>query len=142
MRLRPSWDEYFLSICESVSCRSHDEETQVGVVIVDESRRILATGYNGFPPGSNDFHLPATRPEKYAYMVHAELNAIASSRQDLRGSCLYVSLSPCKECAKAIITAGVKRVVFRKKYNNEDFNFVKNLLSSCGVEFLEFSIPP
>lgn len=49
--IRPSWDDYFLNIAAAVSKRSHDGETQVGVVIVDENKRILATGYNGFPLG-------------------------------------------------------------------------------------------
>jgi dCMP deaminase len=131
--VRPSWDEYFLAIADVVSSRSHDGETAVGVVVVDESKRILATGYNGFPPGSNDQELPNLRPDKYPFMVHAEINAIASSRQDLRGSTLYVTWSPCRDCAKAIITAGVKEVVYRKEYRNDDFDFVLAFLKNCGL---------
>lgn len=131
---RPSWDRYFLDIAEAVSRRSHDGETQVGAVIVDPNKRILATGYNGFPPGCDDRELPNLRPDKYPYMVHAEINAIASSRQDLRGSTLYCTWSPCRDCAKAVITAGVARVVFRKAYKNDDFNFVINLFTRCGIE--------
>jgi len=134
-RVRPSWDEYFLNIAEVVATRSHDIETQVGVVIVDKNNRILATGYNGFPPGCNDSKLPNTRPEKYKYMVHAEINAIASSRQDLRNSSLYVTISPCSNCIKAIVTAGIKKVVYKNKYENDDYLFVKNFLEECGVEF-------
>lgn len=131
---RPTWDEYFLDIAEAVSTRSHDGETHVGVVVVDETRRILATGYNGFPPGCDDSSLPNLRPDKYPFMVHAEMNAIASSRQDLRNSTLYVTWSPCRDCAKAIITAGVKTVVYRREYRNEDFEFVIHFLRSCGIE--------
>lgn len=131
---RPSWDRYFLDIAEAVSRRSHDGETQVGVVIVDPNKRILATGYNGFPPGCDDRELPNLRPDKYPYMVHAEINAIASSRQDLRGSTLYCTWSPCRDCAKAVITAGIARVVFRKAYKNDDFTFVLDLLTRCGIE--------
>lgn len=130
---RPTWDCYFLDIAECVSKRSHDGETQVGVVIVDENRRILATGYNGFPPGCDDMKLPNLRPDKYPFMVHAETNAIASSRQDLRNSTLYVTWSPCRDCAKAIITSGVRSVVYRQEYRNEDFDFVMNFLKSCGL---------
>lgn len=131
---RPHWDSYFLDIAEAVSRRSHDPETQVGVVIVDESRRILATGYNGFPPGCDDTQLPNLRPDKYPFMVHAETNAIASSRQDLRNSTLYVTWSPCRDCAKTIITAGVRTVVYRRAYRNEDYDFVMNFLKTCGLE--------
>jgi dCMP deaminase len=130
---RPSWDDYFLNVAEAVSLRSHDAETRVGVVVVDENKRILTTGYNGFPPGCDDLVLPNLRPDKYPFMVHAEINAIAASRQDLRSSTLYCTHSPCRECAKAIITAGVKRVTYRKAYKNDDHLFVENFLTSCGV---------
>lgn len=131
---RPSWDCYFLDIAEAVSKRSHDGETHVGVVIVDENKRILATGYNGFPPGCDDSVLPNLRPDKYPFMVHAETNAIAASRQDLRNSTLYVTWSPCRDCAKAIITSGVRTVVYRQEYKNEDYDFVMNFLRSCGLD--------
>lgn len=131
---RPAWPDYFLEIAEAVSHRSHDGETQVGVVVVDENKRILATGYNGFPPGADDGTLPNLRPDKYPFMVHAEMNAIAASRQDLRGATLYVTWSPCRECAKAIITAGIRRVVYRHEYRNDDFEFVRELFGRCKVE--------
>ncbi len=131
---RPSWDHYFIGIAEAVAKRSHDGETQVGVVIVDENKRILATGYNGFPPGCDDRQLPNLRPDKYPFIVHAEINAIAASRQDLRNSSLYCTYSPCRDCAKAIITAGIKNVVFQTAYKNEDYDFVMNFMRSCGLE--------
>lgn len=139
IRNRPSWDTYFLTIAEAVASRSHDAETQVGVVIVDENKRILATGYNGFPPGCDDERLPNLRPDKYPFMVHAELNAIASSRQDLRNSYLYTTHSPCRECAKAIVTAGIRRVTFGHAYKNDDSEFVVEFLKSCRVEVVEKS---
>ena len=130
---RPTWDEYFILIAQTVSLRSHDAETQVGAVIVDENHRILSTGYNGFPPGCDDDALPNLRPDKYPYMVHAEMNAIASSRQDLRNATLYTTHSPCGECAKAIITAGIKRVVYKTAYANDNLNFITNFLTNCGI---------
>ena len=140
---RPAWDEYFLTIAEAVAQRSHDGETSVGVVVVDESRRILATGYNGFPPGCKDADLPNLRPDKYPFMVHAEMNAIASSRQDLRNSTLYVTWSPCRDCAKAIITAGIRKVVYKREYKSEDYDFVIDFLKSCGLEVCHAdAIPP
>ncbi len=130
---RPAWPEYFLNIAHAISLRSHDAETQVGVVIVDENNRILATGYNGFPPGAQDHLLPNLRPDKYPFMIHAEINAIATSRQDLRNASLYSTHSPCRECAKAIITAGIKKVSYKHSYQNDDAQFVRNFLASCGV---------
>lgn len=113
---RPSWDEYFIDIAVAVSARSIDTSLKVGTVVVDTGRRIIATGYNGFPPNFPDHSLPRTRPEKYVYTVHSEANAIASSRSDLRLGTLYCTHSPCTECAKIIITAGIRRVVFRDIY--------------------------
>jgi dCMP deaminase len=139
-RERPGWDEYFLTIADVVSRRSHDPETQVGVVVVDTNKRVIATGYNGFPPGSDDSKLPNLRPDKYPFMVHAEMNAIASSRTDLRDSTFYVTYSPCLECAKAIITAGVKEVVFKSGYDNSDREFVANLLRDCGVSLRQATL--
>ena len=113
---RPGWDRYFMDIARAVSARSIDPSVHVGAVLVNSGRRIQSTGYNGFPPGFPDDELPLTRPEKYPYTVHAEVNAIASSQSDLRGGTLYCTLSPCVECTKVIITAGIVRVVFEEKY--------------------------
>ncbi len=131
---RPSWDEYFINIARVVSTRSHDAETKVGAVLVDENHRILATGYNGFPPGLTDDSLPNLRPDKYPFMIHAEINAIATSRQDLRNASLYCTHSPCRDCSKAIITAGIRRVCFVHSYANDDSEFVEKFLKSCGIE--------
>jgi dCMP deaminase len=116
MRDRPDWDTYFIWVARAVAVRSPDEETQVGCVIVDRAHRIIAAGYNGFPPGFPDEELPATRPHKYPYMVHAEINAMVSSKSDLRGSTLYCTHSPCADCVKAIATAGISTVVYATKY--------------------------
>lgn len=130
---RPSWDIYFLNIAKAVALRSHDMQTQVGVVIVGDNQRILSTGYNGFPSKCNDGDLPNLRPDKYPFIVHGEINAIVACRQDMRGSTLYSTHSPCRECAKAIITTGIKNVVFDTHYQNEDTEFVSQFLSSCNV---------
>jgi dCMP deaminase len=121
-------------MAKAASARSHDAQTQVGCVIVDVDHRVLASGFNGFPPGFPDNRLPNTRPEKYKYVVHAELNAIASSRQDLRGSSLYSTHTPCPDCAKAIITAGIKRVVCETIYANEHTPLAIELFELGRVE--------
>ena len=128
---RPSWDEYFIGIAEAVSLRSHDAETKVGCVIVKDNR-IISTGYNGFPPGAPDHEWPNKRPNKYAFMVHAEINAIASCSQDMRGSILYCTLSPCEDCIKAIITAGCDYVIYSKPYERS-IQFVTEFARRCSV---------
>jgi dCMP deaminase len=121
--------------------RSKDPSTQVGACIVDESNRILSTGYNGFPKGCSDDIFPWNRDEsigetKYPFVVHAELNAILNNRgKSLAGSKIYVALFPCHECAKAIIQAGISEVIFlsdKYKATVSDENS-RRMLIAAGV---------
>lgn len=109
-----SWDEYFMGIAMLSACRSKDPNTQVGACIVNDRNRIMSVGYNGFPSGCDDDEFPWEREgsafnTKYAYVCHAELNAILNASGDLRGCKVYVALFPCNECAKAIIQERDKR---------------------------------
>ena len=134
MRERPDWDTYFLDIAEAVSRRSHDADTQVGCVIVAPNRHIVGTGYNGFAPGLPDDKLPNTRPDKYPYMVHAEQNAIANAERSLQGCTCYCLFTPCNDCAKLLLAAGIRRVVCRMAYWNSDWAKIQELLELGGVE--------
>ena len=113
-----SWDEYFMGIAILSAKRSKDPNTQVGACIVNESNKIMTVGYNGFPVGCDDDVFPWERTgdeleTKYAYVCHAELNAILNNRGvNLEGCRIYVTLFPCNECAKAIIQSGIKEVVY------------------------------
>lgn len=113
-----SWDDYFMSIAMLSAQRSKDPSTQVGACIVSPDKKIIGTGYNGFPTGCSDDDLPWAREGdfldvKYSYVCHAELNAILnSSGKSLNGCSIYVALFPCNECAKAIIQSGIKEVVY------------------------------
>ncbi|MGP1507371.1 MAG: deoxycytidylate deaminase [Sphaerochaeta sp.] len=122
-----SWDEYFMSVAALSSMRSKDPNTQVGACIVNQDRKIVGTGYNGFPTGCSDDLLPWARvgkplETKYPFVCHAELNAILNSiSRDLRDCTLYVVMFPCNECAKAIIQSGIREVVYRdNKYPDSD----------------------
>lgn len=137
MRPRPSWHEYFLAIAKTVATRSHDEETQVGCVIVDADCRIIGTGYNGFPPGFPDEELPARRPEKYPYFVHAEINAMVSAKTDLGGAVLYCTHSPCAECVKAVATAGIRLVVYETPYAGMERT--EEILELAGIPLLQLT---
>jgi dCMP deaminase len=134
LRDRPSWHTYFLNIAEVVATRSHDAETQVGAIIVSPTHRIIATGYNGFPANCDDDLLPNLRPDKYPFVIHAEVNAIVSAKQDLSGCMIYVTHSPCHDCAKTIIASGIKKVIFRQIYKNADTDFILNFLKTFQVE--------
>lgn len=112
--MRLTWDEYFLSIASLVSTRSKDPRTKVGAVIVLD-RRIVATGYNDFPPGIEDRNLERWEiPTKYFFVSHAERGAIDMAARDgvaLKGCTIYITLPPCVECAKSIIRCGIVEVV-------------------------------
>jgi len=123
------WDEYFMGVAHLSAMRSKDDSSQVGACIVNEKNRIVGIGYNGFPIGCSDDELPWEKNDnylesKYAYVVHAEPNAILNSSVDLAGSRIYVTLYPCNECAKLIIQSGIKEVIYLEHKYPEDPIFV------------------
>ena len=138
-----SWDEYFMGVAILASQRSKDPSTQVGACIIDGDKRILSTGYNGFPKGCSDDEFPWNRDEsqgetKYQYVVHAELNAILNaSGKKLADATLYVGLFPCNECAKAIIQSGITEVVYLSdKYHNTSAMMAsRKMLDAAGVKY-------
>ena len=140
-----SWDEYFMGVAMLSAERSKDPNTDVGACIVSEDNRILSMGYNGAPRGLHDDNMHWKREgdfkeTKYAYVCHAELNAILNYRGNLAGSKIYVKLFPCNECAKAIIQSGIKEVIYKEdKYKDSDNVIVsKSMFDSCGVKFTEY----
>lgn len=139
-----SWDQYFMSVAHLSAMRSKDPNTQVGACIVNEQKRIVGLGYNGFPMGCDDDLYSWERSgefldTKYPYVVHAELNAILNSIQNLSGCTLYVSLFPCNECAKAIIQSGIRKVVYEDdKYSGEPANLAsKRMFMDADVELVQ-----
>ena len=126
--------------------RSKDPGTQVGACIVSQDNKILSMGYNGFPSGCSDDEFPWTREgdevnNKYLYTTHSELNAILNYRGSLEGAKLYVSLFPCNECAKAIIQAGIKTVVYDSdKYDGTPSVIAsKRMMDAAGVRYYQYS---
>lgn len=121
-----SWDEYFMSIALLSAERSKDPNTQVGACIVNGKNKIVGIGYNGFPTGCSDDELPWAREgaflqTKYAYVCHAEVNAILNSNSNIEGCRMYVALFPCNECAKIMIQSGIKELIYLSdKYSETD----------------------
>ena len=113
---------------------SYCTRRQVGALIV-KNQRIISEGYNGTPSGFENIcedNNNVTKP----YVLHAEANAItkiARSNNSSEGATLYVTASPCIECAKLIIQAGIKRVVYSEKYRLEDG---LELLKRAGIEVM------
>lgn len=142
-----SWDEYFMSVAHLSGMRSKDPHTQVGACIVSDDNKILSMGYNGFPNGCSDDEFPWERDggeydTKYFYVTHSELNAILNYRGgSLEGTKLYVSLFPCNECAKAIIQAGIRTVVYDSdKYEGTPVNRAsKRMFDAAGVTYIPYS---
>lgn len=143
-----SWDEYFMGLAHLSALRSKDPSTQVGAAIVNQDNKIVGIGYNGLPLGfdDNDFSWQREgdfKETKYAYVVHAELNAILNATQSLKGCSIYVSLFPCNECAKAIVQAGIEQVVYEDdKYSGTDGDVVsKRIFESAGIALKKLDKP-
>ena len=116
---------------------SHCKRKQVGSLIVKD-KMIISDGYNGTPTGFENFCEDEDGYTKW-YVLHAEANAIAKvsgSTQSTKGSTLYITLSPCRECSKLIFQSGITRVVYSKKY--KDLSGVEFLIKSgVKVDFIE-----
>ncbi len=142
-----NWDEYFMGVAHLSGMRSKDPNTQVGACIVSNQNKILSMGYNGFPAGCSDDDFPWEREgeeleTKYPFVTHSELNAILNYRGgSLEGTKLYVSLFPCNECAKAIIQAGIKTVVYDSdKYDGTPSNVAsKRMFDAAGVKYMKYA---
>ena len=139
-----SWDEYFMGLAHLSALRSKDPNTQVGACIVDQDHKVVSIGFNGMPRGCSDEDFPWDREggfldTKYAYVVHAELNAILNSPRPVKDCTLYVSLFPCNECAKAIIQSGIRKVIYESdKYDGTEGNIAsKKMLREAGVELVQ-----
>jgi Deoxycytidylate deaminase len=143
-----SWDEYFMGVSQLSAMRSKDPSTQVGACIVSEDNKILSVGYNGFPKGCSDEEFPWVKQgeiyeTKYSYVTHSELNAILNYRGgSLEGSRLYVTLFPCNECAKAIIQAGIKTVVYASDKNADtpEVRASKRMMNAVGIRYYKYDV--
>jgi len=136
---RPSWDEYFMNIARAVASRSTCSRRSVGALVVKD-KRILATGYNGAPAGLR--HCDHTgdadmRDGHCARSTHAEQNAIVQAAKygtPIDGATVYCTDQPCLTCAKLLVNAGVRRVVFEGRYPDE---LAVTILAEANVELTQ-----
>ncbi|CAM9187070.1 unnamed protein product [Discosporangium mesarthrocarpum] len=133
-----------MSVAFLSAMRSKDPSTQVGACIVNQEKRIVGIGYNGFPMGCSDDELPWARTAeneldtKYPYVCHAEMNAILNKNSaDVRGCRIYVALFPCNECAKLIIQSGIEEVVYLsdKYHSTPSMTASRRLFNMSGVKY-------
>jgi dCMP deaminase len=131
-----------------VSLRSKDPNTKVGCVIVDQNNHQLTMGYNGFPAGINETKLTWNNSKespyedrKYGYVVHSEANAILHANNNLKGSRIYVTLFPCEECSKMLITKGIKEVIYLSDKNKgaPSNKIAKKLLRLAKVKCRQYN---
>lgn len=131
------YDEAYMRMAQEWAKLSHCERKQVGALIVKD-QMIIADGYNGTPSGFPNV-CEASDGTTHWYVLHAEANAItklAKSNNSAEGATLYITLSPCRECAKLIHQAGIVRVVFRDAYKDSSG---LAFLNQAGVEIVHLS---
>ena len=118
-----SWDEYFMGVAKMSALRSKDPNTQVGACIVSNDNKILSMGYNGLPRGCSDDEFPWAR-----------------EGAPLDNKYMYVTLFPCNECAKAIIQAGIKTIVYDcdKYADTASVIASKRMLNAAGVRYYQY----
>lgn len=123
------YDKAYLKMALEWGKLSHCKRKQVGALLVKDSV-IISDGYNGTPTGFDNC-CEDDKGETHWYVLHAEANAImkvAKSTNNSQGATLYITLSPCKECSKLVLQAGIKRVVYLNSYKDD-----------AGIAFLEKS---
>lgn len=142
--MRPAWDVYFLSIARLVSTRATCDRKHVGTVLVDPDHQIISTGYNGALPGEphcdeagHDLVTLADGTTNCVRTQHAEVNCVAQAAKrgvSVRGATLYTTTYPCWPCARVVLSAGVRRIVYEGNYKNDPR--VEAACAQAGVEVL------
>ena len=147
METRISWDEYFIEIAELVSKRSTCRR-KVGAVITRDNV-IVSTGYNGSPKGLKhcsenggclrvNNNIPSGTRQEFCRAVHAEQNAIIQAAvygTSIKDGTLYTNTYPCSICARMIINANIKRIVYNSDYEDE---LAKEMLEEAKIEIVKF----
>lgn len=147
---RPSIDEYFMNIAQTVAERSTCLRRKVGAVLVKD-KRILSTGYNGAPKGVPNCcdvgecmrtarGIESGTNLDIDYAVHAEQNAIIQCALHgvcTEGSTMYVTHQPCVECTRMIINASIAKVIYLQKYPNA--GFAEELMAMAGIDCVQYN---
>lgn len=136
----PSWDDYFMSIAETISKRSKDPSRQVGCLIIEPvSKTIRSGGYNGMVAKVAETLEIWSKPTKYKYVCHAEFNAIAIASKNgiSTDKCsAYVTSFPCLTCARLLVQAGITKIIFKSGISSgyaEEYKDTENLLGECDI---------
>ncbi len=144
------WASRILGLAKNISKWSKDDSTQVGAVITTSTGKPISWGFNGMPMGVND-EVPERmeRPLKYKWMCHAERNAIdLASQSDLSNCVMFVTFSPCSNCAQSIIQKGIKTIVVDSEFTadkmperwQEDMAIAAEMFAEAGVVIIPVDI--
>src|SRR5579871_1259209 len=140
-RFSVQWCDRFLRLAEEVASWSKDPKGGVGAVLVDDRKRVVALGFNGFPDRiPDDAALLVDQAAKLPRMIHAEMNAVLNAVAPVHGATLFTTLAPCAECAKLLIQAGIVAVYRRPHPEDrhrgwaESFATAATILKEAGVE--------
>ena len=133
---RPSWDNIWMDFAGLISKRSYDPRFRVGAVVVTvDNTQVLSVGYNGnYSGGPNEVE---SKEPGHSGFIHAEINALLKmDYNNPKGKKIYLTLAPCRACAKAIVNGGIREVIFKEHYR--DMSGVE-ILKSAGLNVREFS---
>ncbi len=135
--MRPSWDEVWINFSKNISRRSSDPSFKVGCCIVTKDNcQVLSVGYNGDQKGGSNCR--ESMDPGHSGFIHAEINALIKlDYNNPKDKILYITLSPCRQCAKAIINGGIKEVVYLDEYRDKSGI---DLLKSSGVKVRQYFI--
>ena len=135
--MRPSWDEVWSSFALTIAQRSIDPRSKVGAVVVTEDNtQVLSVGYNGDQAGGPN-EVESLDPGQSG-CIHAEINAlIKMDYNHPKKKKMYVTMSPCKMCAKAVVNANINEVVYLEKYR-DDSGIV--LMQKAGIDVRQYVI--
>jgi len=136
------WHDRFMELATLTSTWSKDPKTKVGCVIVDDQKRVLGLGYNGFPRGVDDSaERYSDKNTKLMIVKHAEENAVLNA-SSTEGGTAYVTLLPCCSCAGTLIQAGIKRIIAKVpddiyyiQRKEKEISLMLQMLDEAGVEF-------
>ncbi len=133
---RPCWQDIWMKMAEIISLRSHHPEFKVGcVIITSDNTQLLSLGYNGRAARLEN-EPKSTKPGESG-LLHAEINALIKlDYNNPKDKVMYLTLSPCENCAIAIVNSGIKKVIYKEKYRDETGI---NTLKKAGIEVLQYN---
>lgn len=133
---RPSWNEVWMSMAETIAKRSHHPTFKVGAIIITEDNtQVLSVGYNGNAAGLPN-NMDSDEPG-CSGLIHAEINALLKlDYNNPKNKIMYLTLSPCSNCAKAIINSGIKKVVYKEAYRDSTGI---DILKTAGIKTIQLN---